>query len=178
MILEATRSLGKEPTTRRNARPLPSSARRDKSLHRHAVSLCRALAGLRCGSICVSKERSGSRAERRAVKAKGTTVEMGIFWVASYPKSGNTWMRAFLANVLSPTRPVDLDSIAAFCTSESSAHWAWPFVDIKQVEVLPNREGMELRQKIQQRIVDLNEHQHVFIKTHNRYGIPNSRGPV
>jgi hypothetical protein len=79
-------------------------------------------------------------------------------------------MRAFLANVLSPTRPVDLDSIAAFCTSESSAHWAWPFVDIKQVEVLPNREGMELRQKIQQRIVDLNEHQHVFIKTHNRYG--------
>jgi hypothetical protein len=26
----------------------------------------------------------------------------GLFWLASYPKSGNTWTRAFLANLLSP----------------------------------------------------------------------------
>ena len=24
----------------------------------------------------------------------------GILWLASYPKSGNTWMRAFLANLI------------------------------------------------------------------------------
>lgn len=28
----------------------------------------------------------------------------GIFWLASYPKSGNTWTRAFLASLLSPER--------------------------------------------------------------------------
>lgn len=95
---------------------------------------------------------------------------MGIFWIASYPKSGNTWLRAFLANVLAPSRPVDLNELADFCTSESSAHWASPFINVEHTEVLPNRKGMELRQKIQQRIVDLNRHQNVFIKTHNRYG--------
>jgi hypothetical protein len=24
----------------------------------------------------------------------------GIYWLASYPKSGNTWLRAFLCNLL------------------------------------------------------------------------------
>jgi hypothetical protein len=35
---------------------------------------------------------------------------------------------------------------------------------------MPDREGMELRQKIQKRIVELNKDKHVFMKTHNRYG--------
>jgi hypothetical protein len=25
--------------------------------------------------------------------------EQGIFWLASYPKSGNTWFRSFLQNL-------------------------------------------------------------------------------
>lgn len=30
----------------------------------------------------------------------------GIIWLASYPKSGNTWMRAFLHNLLrNPSAP-------------------------------------------------------------------------
>lgn len=34
-----------------------------------------------------------------------------IFWLASYPKSGNTWLRMFLANLLRDDgHPVDLDS--------------------------------------------------------------------
>jgi len=36
----------------------------------------------------------------------------GIFWLASYPKSGNTWFRIFLANLLNTDgTPVDLNSI-------------------------------------------------------------------
>ena len=36
----------------------------------------------------------------------------GIFWLASYPKSGNTWFRIFLANVLNPSKtPIDLNKI-------------------------------------------------------------------
>ena len=36
----------------------------------------------------------------------------GIFWLASYPKSGNTWFRIVLANVLNASNtPIDLDAI-------------------------------------------------------------------
>ena len=35
----------------------------------------------------------------------------GIFWLASYPKSGNTWMRIFLSNLTGQhDRPVDINS--------------------------------------------------------------------
>ena len=40
------------------------------------------------------------------------SANKGIFWLASYPKSGNTWFRIFLANVLNPsTTPIDLNKI-------------------------------------------------------------------
>lgn len=36
----------------------------------------------------------------------------GIYWLASYPKSGNTWFRAFLQNLLvDGDRPVDINSL-------------------------------------------------------------------
>ena len=36
----------------------------------------------------------------------------GIYWLASYPKSGNTWFRVFLAHMLNPSgEALDLDSI-------------------------------------------------------------------
>ena len=36
----------------------------------------------------------------------------GIYWLASYPKSGNTWFRTVLANYLSTTRePVDINQL-------------------------------------------------------------------
>lgn len=36
----------------------------------------------------------------------------GIYWLASYPKSGNTWFRVFLAHLLEPDgSPLDLDDI-------------------------------------------------------------------
>lgn len=39
-------------------------------------------------------------------------MDKGIFWLASYPKSGNTWFRIFLANLLNPTHnPIDLNQL-------------------------------------------------------------------
>ena len=36
----------------------------------------------------------------------------GIYWLASYPKSGNTWFRVFLANLLQErTTPVDINQL-------------------------------------------------------------------
>ncbi|GAB6039790.1 sulfotransferase domain-containing protein [Endothiovibrio diazotrophicus] len=37
----------------------------------------------------------------------------GIYWLASYPKSGNTWFRIFLSNLLEDgDRPVDINELA------------------------------------------------------------------
>lgn len=36
----------------------------------------------------------------------------GIFWLASYPKSGNTWFRIFLANLLNPSAaPININEL-------------------------------------------------------------------
>lgn len=44
----------------------------------------------------------------------------GIVWLASYPKSGNTWVRAFLANYLSDARaPVSINSLPDFSLGDN-----------------------------------------------------------
>jgi len=52
-----------------------------------------------------------------------------IIWLASYPKSGNTWMRAFLFNLFCNTRePMDINEIGGgnLITSESLLRWYRP----------------------------------------------------
>lgn len=44
-----------------------------------------------------------------------------IVWLASYPKSGNTWLRAFLANlVANRSEPVPLDGLSRYAEDEAS----------------------------------------------------------
>lgn len=48
----------------------------------------------------------------------------GIIWLASYPKSGNTWLRAFLANLFSgEADPVSFDRMSNFIPSEALTAW-------------------------------------------------------
>lgn len=43
-----------------------------------------------------------------------------IVWLASYPKSGNTWLRAFLANLVADGRePVPLADLPQYCEDEA-----------------------------------------------------------
>src|SRR5260221_5103217 len=43
-----------------------------------------------------------------------------ILWLASYPKSGNTWMRAFLHNLMqNPDRPFDINRLNDYTVGES-----------------------------------------------------------
>jgi hypothetical protein len=43
-----------------------------------------------------------------------------ILWLASYPKSGNTWLRAFLANLLADRpEPLPLSALPAYCDDEA-----------------------------------------------------------
>ncbi len=48
----------------------------------------------------------------------------GLIWLASYPKSGNTWMRAFIANLIKekPQDPLDINEYATGAIA-SSRQW-------------------------------------------------------
>ena len=44
----------------------------------------------------------------------------GIIWLASYPKSGNTWLRSFLHNFLNaPDRSYDINKLTDLTAGES-----------------------------------------------------------
>ncbi len=53
--------------------------------------------------------------------AKITMVSMGnLIWLASYPKSGNTWMRAFLTNLMTNAeRPAGINELGAVAIGDS-----------------------------------------------------------
>lgn len=93
----------------------------------------------------------------------------GILWLASYPKSGNTWMRAFLANLISDApAPLPLKRIGDLCPSEPSEIWFKPFTD-KPVAELEAKEIAPLRTRAQERVASLNKNV-VPMKTHSYLG--------
>lgn len=93
----------------------------------------------------------------------------GILWLASYPKSGNTWMRAFLANlILDAEQPLPLKRIGEVCPSEPSELWFRPLVKGK-VQDLSAEEIAALRTKAQKRAVAINKNV-IPMKTHSYLG--------
>jgi len=89
-----------------------------------------------------------------------------ILWLASYPKSGNTWLRAFLHNYLRrPAEPYDINRLSDFTASENDAALyqrydprpasAYSTESVQQVRPLVHRD-------LTQAFPDL-----VFVKTHN-----------
>ncbi len=93
----------------------------------------------------------------------------GIVWLASYPKSGNTWTRAFLHNLLrNPAEPVPLDRLTDFTIGTADARWYKKYTD-KKIEELTAEELAEMRPKVHfdytQAFPDS-----VFVKTHNFLG--------
>ena len=89
-----------------------------------------------------------------------------IIWLASYPKSGNTWMRAFLHNLLrDPNESYDINKITDFSTSDSSIDWykaqdkrEWQ--EWKPIDVARMRRGAQLA-------ICQTKRDDVFVKTHN-----------
>ncbi|BFO54320.1 sulfotransferase domain-containing protein [Acidovorax sacchari] len=65
----------------------------------------------------------------------------GIYWIASYPKSGNTWVRCLIASLLSGGAPVRLDRLADAVPSSASRTWIEASIDIGTADML----GDELR---------------------------------
>lgn len=91
-----------------------------------------------------------------------------IVWVASYPKSGNTWVRAFLKNLLLPDAgPASINSLGELCDNESNKRFYRRYAD--QYDISDPETAARLRCRVQQDIAAAAGHD-VFLKTHNYYG--------
>jgi len=93
----------------------------------------------------------------------------GILWLASYPKSGNTWLRVFLANlILNEPAPVPFDRLASVGPGEAQELWFRPFTD-RPVSELSRLEIAKLRGRAQIRAAGITKNI-VPLKTHNYLG--------
>jgi hypothetical protein len=98
-----------------------------------------------------------------------------IVWLASYPKSGNTWMRVFLNNYLSaPGTGADLDSLDVLTLGGSSKS-SFKVVAKRPVPHLTDAETMQLTPMAHMYMAS-RQPGPVFVKTHNinapQLGVP------
>lgn len=95
-----------------------------------------------------------------------------IVWLASYPKSGNTWLRAFLANfVANGEQPVSLDRLPHYCDDEALPD-IYNELAGKSSADLTLDEIAVLRPQVQAQIAARSQGTR-FVKTHNRMGMFN-----
>lgn len=93
----------------------------------------------------------------------------GIIWLASYPKSGNTWMRSFLHNLLrNSQQPVDINELDHFCIGESSSAQYRKYLK-ESVDTVDHEVLAKLRPKVQRDYTTYFPDS-VFVKTHNFLG--------
>jgi len=89
-----------------------------------------------------------------------------ILWLASYPKSGNTWLRAFLHNLLvDMDEPVDINKLAALTVGDTQAKW-YTAPDAKPLNQLSREELASMRPKAHAQIAASSANT-VMVKTHN-----------
>lgn len=90
-----------------------------------------------------------------------------IIWLASYPKSGNTWMRAFLHNLFrNPDKPLDINEIGGGMLTTGEANMKWyRALDSRSAEQWTRDEIDVMRPKVHRLIAEKHPGT-VFCKTH------------
>ena len=92
-----------------------------------------------------------------------------IIWLASYPKSGNTWVRSFLHNLLmNRDKPADINALNKFCLGEDKAEYYNHF-DPRPLSTLTSSEVAALRPKVHEMLTQAFPDS-VFVKTHSYLG--------
>lgn len=90
----------------------------------------------------------------------------GIIWLASYPKSGNTWMRAFLANYLEDRdKPVSINDLPNHILGDGFVA-QYETYSGRKVPDLSDEEIAALRPKVHDWFV-MSRGKDVFVKTHS-----------
>ena len=94
-----------------------------------------------------------------------------IVWLAAYPKSGNTWLRAFLYNLIEqPAKPGRIASLPDYFESESDPRWYLPMLGGRTLEECSAEEIISLKSAVHRQIANSRPRGSVFTKTHNRFG--------
>jgi hypothetical protein len=89
-----------------------------------------------------------------------------IVWLASYPKSGNTWLRAFLHNYITQaTAPHSINALTDFSVSECNAAFFAKY-DPRPAAEYSTQDVQRLRPLVHQDLTSLHDDL-VFVKTHN-----------
>jgi hypothetical protein len=89
-----------------------------------------------------------------------------IIWLASYPKSGNTWLRAFIHNYLRPSeQPYDINQLLDLTTGESSA-LRYARYDPRPASQFSEQDVQALRPQVHRDLAGA-DRELVFVKTHN-----------
>jgi hypothetical protein len=89
-----------------------------------------------------------------------------IVWLASYPKSGNTWARIFLHNyIFEPAAPYDINALTDLSVSESAAPFYQKY-NPAPASTYTTQQVQKLRPKVHEDLTRLHDDL-VFIKTHN-----------
>ena len=94
----------------------------------------------------------------------------GLVWLASYPKSGNTWLRAFLHNLIkNQDEPVDINNMMQLSVGDTLREWYVEASD-RDIDALTEDEIAKLRPKVHRRFTELSPNS-VLVKTHNFLGL-------
>ncbi len=91
----------------------------------------------------------------------------GIIWLASYPKSGNTWMRTFISNYMSQKdEPVNINELS----TDGIASGRKVFEDMVGIEssYLTHDEADKLRPEVYARLAEETDRT-LFVKVHDAY---------
>ncbi len=96
-------------------------------------------------------------------------MKKSIVWLASYPKSGNTWTRVFLANYLAnQDKPLSINQVRHFALGDAIAK-TYKMVSKGQVDLNDYKSVLRYRNAVLQGIVSNNADVN-FVKTHNYCG--------
>ncbi len=90
----------------------------------------------------------------------------GILWLSSYPKSGNTWLRAYLANLFhNSEKPFPIDELQSFAFGDNFLVHYEKFSG-KKAEDLSPEEIASLRPRVHEWFATF-QSDTVLVKTHN-----------
>jgi Sulfotransferase domain len=93
----------------------------------------------------------------------------GIIWLASYPKSGNTWTRTFIHNLfLDPDKPVDINAIGSMTIGDGSKT-TYEKIGGKPFDAFTPEEVAALTPKVHRAYTNTHPDS-VFVKTHSVVG--------
>lgn len=100
-----------------------------------------------------------------------------IVWLASYPKSGNTWTRAFLANYMADgEQPVSINELYRYFVGDGDAG---PYRDCLGADRVPGTLDQlgNVREAVQKCLSEMAPGA-AYIKTHNNFTLPGGRPTV